>query len=92
MRYIRGTTAHDLVIQGFASSRLAAYSDVDWAGCCDTRRSTSSLCVYLGDSLVSWSSKHQPSVSRSSAKAEYCVIANKVAECCWSRQLLGELY
>jgi hypothetical protein len=47
--------------------------------------------VFLGDSLVSWSSKRQPTVSRSSAEAEYRVVANVVAECCWLWQLLGEL-
>jgi hypothetical protein len=40
---------------------------------------------------VSWSSKHQPTVSRSSAEAEYRGIANTVAECTWIRNLLGEL-
>ena len=70
---------------------LVAYSDADWAGCPDTRRSTSGFVVYLGDALVSWSSKRQPTVSRSSAEAEYRAVANVVAECCWLRQLLGEL-
>jgi hypothetical protein len=73
------------------STDLVAYSDADWAGCPDTRRSTSGYCVYLGSSLVSWSSKRQPTVSRSSAEAEYRAVANAVAECTWLRQLLSEL-
>jgi hypothetical protein len=73
------------------STDLVAYSDADWAGCPDTRRSTSGYCVYLGSSLVSWSSKRQPTVSRSSAEAEYRAVANVVAECTWLRQLLSEL-
>jgi hypothetical protein len=55
------------------------------------RRSTSGFTVFLGDSLVSWSSKRQPVVSRSSAEAEYRVVANDVAEVAWLRQLLQEL-
>jgi hypothetical protein len=68
-----------------------AYSDADWAGCPDTRRSTSGFCVFLGDVLVSWSSKRQPTVSCSSAEAEYRAVANAATECIWLRQLLGEL-
>jgi hypothetical protein len=47
--------------------------------------------VFLGDNLVSWSSKRQTTISRSSAEAEYRAVANGVAEACWLRQLLGEL-
>jgi hypothetical protein len=71
---------------------MVAYSDADWAGCPDTRRSTSGYGVFLGDSLVSWSSKRQPTVSRSSAEAEYHAVANAVAEMTWLRQLLLELH
>ena len=46
------------------------------------------LLHYLGDALVSWSSKQQATVSRSSAEAEYRGVANAVAECIWLRQLL----
>nr|AAX92854.1 retrotransposon protein, putative, unclassified [Oryza sativa Japonica Group]ABA92609.1 retrotransposon protein, putative, unclassified [Oryza sativa Japonica Group] len=67
---------------------LVAYSDADWAGCPNMRRSTSGYVVFLGDNLVSWSSKHQNTLSRSSAKAKY----RAVAETCWLRQLLNELH
>ena len=57
LRYVLGTS--DMGISLYSSTDLAimAYSDEDWAGCPDTRRSTSGFCVFLGDSLVSWSSK-----------------------------------
>nr|XP_045087553.1 uncharacterized mitochondrial protein AtMg00810-like [Aegilops tauschii subsp. strangulata] len=86
LRYIRGTMTLGLTVTASTSLEMMAYSDADWAGCPDTRRSTSGYCVYLGPSLVSWSSKRQPTVSRSSAEAEYRAVANAVAECTWLRQ------
>nr|GEY15239.1 ribonuclease H-like domain-containing protein [Tanacetum cinerariifolium] len=71
---------------------LVAYSDADWAGCPITRRSTSGYCVFLGNNLLFWSSKRQPTLSRSSAEAEYRGVANAVAETCWLRNLLRELH
>nr|GEV65027.1 ribonuclease H-like domain-containing protein [Tanacetum cinerariifolium] len=67
---------------------LVAYSDADWAGCPTTRRSTSGYCVFLGNNLLSWSSKRQPKLSRSSTEAKYRGVANAVAETCWLRNLL----
>nr|XP_020154349.1 uncharacterized mitochondrial protein AtMg00810-like [Aegilops tauschii subsp. strangulata] len=81
LRYVRGTPAHDLHLRASSTLVLRAYTDADWAGCPDTRRSTSGFCVYLGDALVSWSSKRQATVSRSSAEAEYRGVANAVTEC-----------
>jgi len=68
------------------------YTDANWAGCPDTRRFTSRYAVFLSGSLVSWSSKKQPTVSWSSAEAEYGTVANGVAEASWLRQLLQELH
>ena len=92
LRYLRGTTEHGLLLRPFVPSALCVYTDADWAGCPDTRKSTSGYAVFLGDNLVSWSSKRQNTVSRSSAEAEYRAVANGVAEACWLRQLLLELH
>jgi len=91
LRYIKGTLHLGLQLRTATSPTITAYSDADWVGCPDTRRSTSGFCIFIGNSLVSWSSKRQTTVSRSSAEAEYRAIANAVAECSWLRHLLGEL-
>lgn len=91
LRYVKGTSHYGLHLQRSKSTCITAYSDADWAGCPDTRRSTSGYCVFVGDNLVAWSSKRQSTVSRSSAEAEYRGVANAVAETCWLRQLLMEL-
>lgn len=89
LRYIRGTLDYGLHLSSASScDTLTAYSDADWAGCPDFRRSTSGYCVYLGDSLISWSSKQQTTVCRSSAKAESRAVAHAIVECCWVCQLL----
>ncbi|GKA34354.1 ribonuclease H-like domain-containing protein [Tanacetum coccineum] len=56
------------------------------------RRSDLENCVFLGYNLLSWSAKHQPTISRSSAEAKYHGVANAVAEYCWLRNLLRELH
>ncbi|KAK1697345.1 hypothetical protein QYE76_014042 [Lolium multiflorum] len=57
LRYVRGTMDFGLHLLASSSTSLTAYSDADWAGCPDSRRSTSGYCIYYGDSLISWSSK-----------------------------------
>ncbi|GJR51791.1 ribonuclease H-like domain-containing protein [Tanacetum coccineum] len=92
LRYLRGTT--DLGSQLFwsSTSQLIAYSDAVWAGCPARRRSTSGYCVFLGDNLLTWSSKRKDTLSRSSVKAEYCGVVNAVAETSWIRNLFRELH
>ncbi|GJY37525.1 ribonuclease H-like domain-containing protein [Tanacetum coccineum] len=90
--YVHSTL--DLGLQLFSSSTtsLVTYSNADWTGFPTTRRSTSGYCVFLGNNLLSWSSKRQPSLSQSSVEAEYRGVANVVAQTCWLRNLLRELH
>ena len=57
LRHIHNTLHLGLVLRPSSSADLMVYSDVDWAGCPDTRKSTSGYAVFLGDNLISWSSK-----------------------------------
>ncbi|XP_057450879.1 uncharacterized mitochondrial protein AtMg00810-like [Lotus japonicus] len=92
LRYVRGTLTYGLHLYPSPIAKLVSYTDADWGGCPDTRRSTSGYCVFLGDNLISWSSKRQPTLSRSSAEAKYRGVANVVSESCWIRNLLLELH
>jgi hypothetical protein len=92
LHYVRGTVDFGLVLHRSLSAELVVYTNADWAGCPDTCRSTSGYVVFLGGNLISWSSKRQPVVSRSSVEEEYQAVANGVAEASWLQQLLAELH
>ncbi|XP_042445805.1 uncharacterized mitochondrial protein AtMg00810-like [Zingiber officinale] len=77
----QGILDYSLHLYKSSISGLISYIEADWGGCPDTRRSTSGYCVFLRDNLISWSSKRQLTLSRSSAEAEYRGIANVVSKC-----------
>ncbi|WVZ61433.1 hypothetical protein U9M48_011303 [Paspalum notatum var. saurae] len=85
LHYLCGTIDHGLLLHRSSSTELVVYTDADWAGCPDTCRSTSGYTVFLGGNLVSWSSKRQAVVSRSSAETEYQAVAKSMAEASWLR-------
>ncbi|KAA0064060.1 Retrovirus-related Pol polyprotein from transposon TNT 1-94 [Cucumis melo var. makuwa] len=91
LRYIKGTLGHGLQFSSQSSLVLSGYSDADWAGDPTDRRSTTGYCFYLGDSLISWRSKKQSVVSRSSTESEYRALADTTAELLWLRWLLADM-
>nr|GFA91704.1 ribonuclease H-like domain-containing protein [Tanacetum cinerariifolium] len=90
--YVQGTLDYGLQLFSSTTDSLIAYLNADWAGCPTTQRSTLGYCVFIGNNLLSWSSKRQLTLSRSSAKTEYRGVANAVVETCWIRNLLRELH
>ncbi|KAL2242589.1 UNVERIFIED_CONTAM: Retrovirus-related Pol polyprotein from transposon RE1 [Sesamum indicum] len=91
IRYLRGTHSSGLFFPVNNDFKLRAYSDADWASCQLTRRSTTGYCIMLGSSPVSWKTKKQNTVSRSSAEAEYRSMASTVCEITWINNVLKDL-
>ncbi|GKF98924.1 hypothetical protein Tco_0297707 [Tanacetum coccineum] len=79
-RYLRGTVNQGLWYLNDSSIALTTFADADHASCQDTRRSTSGSIQFLGDRLVSWSSKRQKSVAISSTEAEYIALSGYLDE------------
>lgn len=90
LRYLVGTTHQGIVLASNSVAQLTAYCDSDWASCPMTRRSTSGYCIFFGSSPVSWKSKKQTVVSRSSAEAEYHDMALTTCEVTWLTALLKD--
>ncbi|XP_017189746.1 uncharacterized mitochondrial protein AtMg00810-like [Malus domestica] len=90
LRYLKGTMTYGL---SYSSSALdiKAFSDADWVGDPNDRRSTTGFVVYLGSNPISWSSKKQQTVSKSSTEAEYRALSSTAAELDWIKQLLSFL-
>jgi histone deacetylase 1/2 len=91
LRYIKQNTQLGLNIHRSMSTLVSAFSDADWAGNVDDRKSTGGFAVFIGSNLVSWSARKQATVSRSSTESEYKAMANATAEIMWVQTLLKEL-
>ncbi|KAG8478459.1 hypothetical protein CXB51_028363 [Gossypium anomalum] len=91
LRYLHGTSSHGLVFRRSDRLSLVGYADANWGLDFDDRRSTTGYCVYFGHSPVSWSSKRQSVISRSTAEAEYHKLAATTSGITWLVSLLAEL-
>ncbi|KAI5318095.1 hypothetical protein L3X38_037803 [Prunus dulcis] len=91
IRYLQGTLQFGVTFS-LGSMVLSGYCDADWAGDPNTCRSTTGYVVFLGSNPISWSSKKQASVSRSSTEAEYRALAHCAADISWIRQVLCDLH
>jgi hypothetical protein len=91
LRYLKSSSEKGIIFKSHGHLKVEGYCNVDWASFLDDRRSTSGYCVFVGGNLVSWRSKKQSIVSRSTAEAEYRAMAQGLCEIIWVRNLLSEL-
>ncbi|XP_026411203.1 uncharacterized protein LOC113306489 [Papaver somniferum] len=96
LQYLKGSPGRGVVMTkneaySISSYCITAYSDAEYAGCPVDRKSTTGYCIFFGGNLVTWKSKKQNVVSRSSAEAEYRSMASTTCEIVWLRALLKEL-
>jgi hypothetical protein len=91
VRYLKGNPGQGILLKAACDLQLYAWCDSDWAGCPLTRRSLTGWIVFLGNSPISWKTKKQNVVSRSSAKTEYRSMATTACELKWLKALLLSL-
>ncbi|XP_070037100.1 uncharacterized mitochondrial protein AtMg00810-like [Nicotiana tomentosiformis] len=91
VKYIKSQPGQGVLMSSSQINTITAFCDADWAACPLTRKSVTGFLIKIGDSLVSWKSKKQTTVSRSSTEAEYRSLATTVAELIWLHGILKEV-
>lgn len=90
LRYLKTTPGQGLFLPAKGNLELIAYCDASWLSCPTTRRSVTGYFISLGGAPISWRTKKQSIVARSSAEAEYRAMASTVCEVLWLRWLLKD--
>jgi len=83
-QYVKGTQHLGLYLHSNSTLNLYRYVDFDWAGCSETRRSTTGFCTFLESNIISWSAKREVKVSRLSMEVENRALASVMADLTWS--------
>ncbi|GKB45963.1 RNA-directed DNA polymerase [Tanacetum coccineum] len=92
LRYLKGSINKGLFYPVQTNLKVAGFSDADWASCIMSRKSLTGYCIFLGHSLISWKTKKQTTVLRSSTEAEYKSMAATTCELVWLTYLLKDLH
>lgn len=90
-RYLKGTINVGLFYPCNNKLDLYAYTDADWGRCVFSRKSLTGYCCFIGKCLVSWKTKKQKTVSKSSAESEYRAMSETTGELVWLTNLLKDL-
>jgi len=91
LRYVQHTLDYGLVYKRQGSLESVGFTDADFAGCLDSRKSTTGWVFMLGGAAISWSSKRQSSVALSTCEAEYMAAAQAAMEAAWHKNIMEEL-
>ncbi|XP_019190327.1 PREDICTED: uncharacterized protein LOC109184744 [Ipomoea nil] len=91
LRFLKGSPGRGLFYAANSFVKLQGFSDSDWGTCTESRKSITGYCIFLGNSLISWKTKKQATVSRSSSEAEYRALATTTCEIQWLTYLLKDL-
>lgn len=89
--YLNNTRHLAFYFSAKSSHHVSIFSNADWIGCSNDRRSTGWFCVYFGSHLILWDSKKQSTIAQSSTEAEYKSLANTTYEFLWLQFLIKEL-
>ncbi|PRQ60643.1 putative RNA-directed DNA polymerase [Rosa chinensis] len=91
LRYLKGSVGRGILMKNNGNTHIMGYTDSDWADNSLDRKSTTGFCTFVGGNLVTWKSKKQTVVARSSAEAEYRAMTSTACELIWLKCLLSDL-